>query len=137
MTYTWSKSIDNSSAVDDNTTFLGSFVSLQDPNKPFLERSLSTFDIPQVFQATYVYELPVGRGREFLGHSSRIVNGILGGWNTTGIWRLSGGRPLAFNSGYDGTSLPTYGTQRPNISGVLKQPPWARTSLSQQLLCQS
>ncbi len=121
VTYSWSKSIDNSSAVDDNTTFLGSFTSLQDPNKPFLERSLSTFDIPQVFQATYVYQLPVGRGRDFLGHSSRIVNGILGGWNTTGIWRLSGGRPLAFNSSYDGTSLPTYGTQRPNISGVLKR----------------
>ena len=50
VTYTWSKSIDDSSQADDNVTWLGSFSSLQDPNKPWLERSLSTFDIPHVFQ---------------------------------------------------------------------------------------
>ena len=33
-TYIWSKSIDDSSQADDNMTWLGSFDSLQDPNKP-------------------------------------------------------------------------------------------------------
>ncbi|HTU50964.1 MAG TPA: TonB-dependent receptor [Acidobacteriaceae bacterium] len=117
LTYVWSKSIDDSSAQDDNTTWLGSFVSLQDPNKPYLERSLSTFDVPQVFQASYVYALPFGRGRRFLGNSSRLVDAFLGGWNTNGIWRISGGYPLAMTT-YDGTSLPTYGAQRPNIIGT-------------------
>ena len=46
VSYVWSKSIDDASAPDDNTTWLGSFTSIQDPNKPWLERSLSTFDIP-------------------------------------------------------------------------------------------
>lgn len=120
ITYTWSKSIDDSSAQDDNTTWLGSFVSLQDPNKPELERSLSTFDVPQVLQATYVYALPFGRGRTFLGNSSRLVDAFLGGWNTSGIWRLQEGRPLAMST-YDGTSLPTYGAQRPDLVGTPKR----------------
>ena len=46
--YTWSKSIDDSSPADDNVTWPASFSSLQDPNKPWLERSLSTFDIPHL-----------------------------------------------------------------------------------------
>src|ERR1700678_2671633 len=39
VNYTWSKSIDDSSVGDDNVTWLGSFTSLQDPNKPWLEKS--------------------------------------------------------------------------------------------------
>ena len=41
-------------------TWLGSFSSLQDPNKPWLERSLSTFDIPHVLQFSDTYDLPFG-----------------------------------------------------------------------------
>lgn len=118
--WVWSKSIDDASAPDDNTTWLGSFTSLQDPNKPWLERSLSTFDIPNVFQFSYTWELPVGHGRAFLSGMPTVLDAVLGGWKTTGIWRVAGGRPLAFST-YDGTSLPTYGAQRPNIAGKPKR----------------
>ncbi|MEO6910115.1 MAG: carboxypeptidase regulatory-like domain-containing protein [Edaphobacter sp.] len=117
VTYVWSKSIDDSSAQDDNVTWLGSFTSLQDPNKPQLERSLSTFDIPQVLQFSYTYDLPVGRGKAFLGNTSRVLDAIVGGWVTNGVWRMSSGRPLSFTTA-DGISLPTYGPQRPNITGT-------------------
>ncbi len=124
VTYTWSKSIDDSSQADDNVTWLGSFSSLQDPNKPQLERSLSTFDIPQVFQFSYSYDLPFGRGRAFLGNMPRALDMIIGGWTTNGIWRISAGRPLAFTVA-DGNLLPTYGgasgTLRPNIVGTPKR----------------
>ena len=60
---------------------------IQDPNKPYLERSLSTFDVPQTFQASYVYALPVGRGRRFGGDMSRLLDGFIGGWTTNGVWR--------------------------------------------------
>jgi hypothetical protein len=46
----------------------------------------------------------------------RWANGILGGWKTNGIWRIADGRPLTFGLA-DGTSLPTYGSQRPNLVG--------------------
>jgi hypothetical protein len=87
-----------------------------DPNKPWLERSLSTFDIPSVLQLSYTYDLPVGRGKVFLGHMPSALDAIVGGWKTNGIWRVACGRPLAMST-YDGTSLPTYGAQRPNITG--------------------
>jgi len=124
--FTWSKSIDDSSNADDNVTWLGSFTSLQDPNKPWLERSLSTFDTPFVFQMSYSYDLPVGHGRAFLGNMPPVLDAIFGGWKTSGIWRYQDGRPLAFTTA-DGTSLPTYGGQRPNITGTPKRnhgPDW-------------
>ena len=113
-TYVWSKSIDDSSVGDDNTTWLGSFTSLQDPNKPWLERSLSTFDIPHVFQLSYTYDLPIGRSKQFLNTMPKWLDVIAGGWKTNGVWRVAAGRPLTFST-YDGTSIPTYGAQRPNI----------------------
>jgi hypothetical protein len=120
ITYVWSKSIDDSSQADDNVTWLGSFTSLQDPNKPWLERSLSTFDIPNVLQLSYTYDLPFGRGRAFLGNMPRAVDAIVGGWKTNGVWRFSGGRPITTTVS-DGNPLPTYGTQRPNIVGTPKR----------------
>jgi hypothetical protein len=114
--FVWSKSIDDASAPDDNTTWLGSFSSLVDPNKPWLERSLSTFDIPYVYQFTYTYDLPVGRGKAFGAQMPAVLDAIIGGWKTNGVWRISYGRPLPFFT-YDGVSLPTYGGQRPNIVG--------------------
>jgi len=122
--FTWSKSIDDSSVADDNVTWIGSNTSLQDPNKPWLERSLSTFDIPWIVQFSYVYELPIGRGKAFLGGMPRVLDAILGGWKTSGVWRMQDGRPLQLTTA-DGTPLPTYGTYgyivRPNIVGTPKR----------------
>jgi hypothetical protein len=118
--FVWSKSMDDASVPDDNTTWLGSFTSLQDPNKPWLERSLSTFDIPYVYQFSYTYDLPIGRGKALFGQMPAVLDAIVGGWKTNGVWRISYGRPIA-PSTYDGVSLPTYGGQRPNIVGRPKR----------------
>src|SRR3989475_3591121 len=120
-TFTWSKSIDDASAADTNVSWAGSFDSLQDPNKPELERSLSSFDIPYVIQFSYSYDLPVGHGRAFLGNMPRWADLIIGGWKTNGIWRISDGRPLPFFLNDGGQPLPTYGAQRPNIVGTPKR----------------
>jgi hypothetical protein len=118
VTYTWSKSIDDSSVADDNVTWTGNtFSSLQDPNKPWLERSYSIFDIPHVLQASYSYDLPFGRGRPFLGNMPSVLQAIVGGWKTNGIWRVTSGRPLSMMLA-DGQSLPTYNAQRPDIVGT-------------------
>jgi len=118
--YTWSKSIDDSSVYDDNLTWIGSFTSLQDPNKPWLERSLSTFDVPSMLKINYSYDLPVGRGRAFLSNMPRALDLLVGGWKTNGVWTIQDGRPLSFFVTNGGTPIPTYGSQRPDITGDLK-----------------
>ena len=118
-TYTFSKSIDDASLTSTNSGYLGSFASLQNPNNPGGERSLSSFDIPQVLQFSYTYELPVGRGKFIGGSLNPILNGIVGGWRTNGIWRFNSGRPInPMLNGPLSQPLPTYGAQRPNLIGT-------------------
>ena len=119
-TYTFSKSIDDASLTSTNSGYLGSFASLQNPNNPGGERSLSSFDIPHVLQFSYTYELPIGRGKWIANTSNSILNGIVGGWRTNGIWRFSSGRPIN-PALYESRPLPTYGAQRPNLVGTPKR----------------
>jgi hypothetical protein len=119
-TYTYSKSIDDASLTSTNSVYLGSFASLQNPNNPAGERSLSSFDIPQVLQFSYTYELPIGRGKFIAGHLHPVLNAIVGGWRTNGIWRFNSGRPINPML-YQGQSLPTYGPQRPDLIGTPKR----------------
>lgn len=121
INYTWSKSLDDSSTYDDNVTWLGSFTSMQDPNRPSLERSLSTFDTPSVLKFSYSYDLPIGRGKALLGNMPRFLDIFIGGWKTNGIWQIADGRPLSFGTADGGIPLPTYNGQRPNIVGTPKR----------------
>lgn len=117
-TYVFSKSIDDTSVACGCTTWLGGATSLQDPNRRYLERSVSQYDIPHVFQLSYVYQLPFGRNKQFGSNWNGVVNAVLGGWQTNGIWRVDNGMPAALSVSTS-RALPTYGTQRPNLIGPL------------------
>jgi hypothetical protein len=117
-TYVFSKSIDDASVACGCTTWLGGATSLQDPNRGYLERSVSQYDIPQVIQFSYVYSLPFGRGKHWGNHLNSLVDGVLGGWQTNGIWRFDDGMPVSLTVS-NSRPLPTYGTQRPNLLQTL------------------
>jgi len=118
-TYTFSRSVDDASLTSTNSGYLGSFASLQNPNNPGGERSLSSFDIPHVLQFSYTYELPIGRGKSIGGNLHPVLNAIVGGWRTNGIWRFNSGRPIEpMLYGSLSQPLPTYGAQRPNLIGT-------------------
>jgi hypothetical protein len=55
---------------------------------------LSQFDISQILQFSYVYELPIGRGKRFGGNMNPALNAVVGGWQTNGIWRFDTGLPI-------------------------------------------
>ncbi len=113
-TYTYSKAIDDASVSQDS--FNTGKTSLQDPNRRYLKRSLSEFNDTHVFQFSHVYQLPFGRGKQFGSNWNPVVNGILGGWQVSGIWTFDSGRPLMLGL-TGGFNLPTYGAQRPDLVG--------------------
>lgn len=125
LTYAWSKSLDNASASDDSFVFLGggttggSTLGVQNPFDLRAERAVSVYDIPQILQFSYVYELPVGRGRHFGANMNSILNLLVGGWQTNGIIRIDDGRPIIPLLG-NGTAIPTYG-QRPDLIARLQR----------------
>jgi hypothetical protein len=118
--YTNSKSLDDGSIQGYNMAFLGGWTHLQDPNNLRLERGLSEYDIPQVFQIAYVYQLPFGQGKHWGGRWNSWVDGFLGGWQTNGIWRMSSGQPIGFSL-TNGHALPGGYGQQPNLLAPLQR----------------
>jgi hypothetical protein len=58
------------------------------------DRGISTFDIKHNFSSTVIWDLPFGRGRTFLSDAPSVVNGVLGGWSVSGLFRMQGGQPF-------------------------------------------
>ena len=64
-----------------------------------LNYTFSDFDRRNVFQGTYTYELPFGKGRSFLAGAPKIIDHIIGGWQMAGTVLLTSGRPFTVYSG--------------------------------------
>lgn len=102
--YTLSKSMDTRSFDPTfSTVSRGSVQSASstpfDNNNRRLNYAPSDFDRRHVFQATYVVELPVGRGRAFGSNLPRFLDFIVGGWQLAGNVLWSSGRPFTVYSG--------------------------------------
>src|SRR5262249_33497719 len=54
---------------------------------------LSSFNYAHRFAGSFVYDVPVGRGRKYLGSSSAAVDAIAGGWQLTSIVTAQSGPP--------------------------------------------
>jgi hypothetical protein len=104
MAYTFGKSIDNQS-VDPVGASSGGGLSTTTSRAPTdarnfrEERARSDFDRTHVLQAASVWELPVGKGKHFLGGSHGVVNQILGNWTINSIFTFQTGEPFAIRSG--------------------------------------
>jgi len=56
----------------------------------------ASFDIRNVFHFSGGYELPVGKGKMFLGNSGKLADNVVGGWSTNFIVTMQNGQPLGF-----------------------------------------
>lgn len=70
-----------------------------DINNRTLNYAWSDFDRRHVLQATYVYELPLGKGRRFGSDAPRAVDWLIGGWQLAGSFNMASGRPFTVYSG--------------------------------------
>jgi Carboxypeptidase regulatory-like domain/TonB dependent receptor len=113
FSYTFQKSLDDASIGSSGYSFLvaGGAVTetvARDPNNLRLDRSLSSFSIPQIAQLSFTYQLPFGRGK------------YLGGWQVNGIYRVDNGLPVElFLCSGCSVSVPTYGNQYPDLLAPL------------------
>jgi hypothetical protein len=62
-----------------------------------IDRSWSTFSVPQIFHAFGVYQLPFGK--DHIGGNSMLVRTLAGGWLVSGIYTYQSGTPIAVTSG--------------------------------------
>ncbi len=104
--YTFSKSIDIGSNAERINQFDAFYQADQVINSwsPAQLRAVSDFDTTHQFNTNWVYELPFGRGKSFGATSSRLVNGIIGGWQLSGLARWTSGFPTTIETF---TSFPT------------------------------
>jgi hypothetical protein len=86
--YTWSKSMD----VASSGQFGSEGQSLQNPYDPNGSRSVSGFDVPHLFTAGLLYDLPFGHQKRWL--TSGIASRILGNWQMNAIVSLRSGQPF-------------------------------------------
>jgi hypothetical protein len=78
------------------------------------DKSVDAGDIPHALVASYIYQLPVGRGKAVGSGMSRVADAVVGGWELSGIATFKGGIPI----GIFGNDQPTYGgNPRPDVVG--------------------
>jgi hypothetical protein len=91
--YTFGKALSNEYAS--SSVVFDQPATLRDFHK---RKGFSPFDITQGFKTNFIYELPFGRGKQFLGSSKGIVNGLLGDWTFNGNIRIQSGSPFSFGN---------------------------------------
>ena len=112
-TYTWAKSLDEWSG--------GTTAEAQNAYNIRGEVGPSGFDERQRATISYVYQLPFGKGRQFGAKWKPVVNALLGGWNSTGIFTANDGTPISpvISTSIDYSQTAGF-EDRPNVVGKLK-----------------
>jgi hypothetical protein len=89
--YTWSKFLDDQDTagwndVQGNENYQNGY----DPESNY---GPSNFDVRQMLKGQIVYQLPFGKGRQFLNHNP-VLDEAIGGWEITGTMILQTGGPF-------------------------------------------
>jgi hypothetical protein len=96
--YTYAKSIDDASSSGGDKNVLTSVGGFTDGQAAFgasrsNDRSVSTFDQRHVINGTYIWDLPFGRGRQWINRLWRPLDMVVGGWTTSGTMKFNSGFP--------------------------------------------
>jgi len=96
VSYTYSKFLDN---VEGNNSWSYNGAANWGATANYFnlagEKSVDAGDIPHALVASYVYQIPIGRGKAVGSGMSRVADAVVGGWELSGIATLRGGIPLS------------------------------------------
>jgi len=92
VSFTWQKTITNADSSLPGIN--GGIAQVQNPQDLSIDRAVSSQDVPFMFVAAWLYELPFGPGKPFL--KGGIGGAILGGWQIGGVQRYQSGVPTTF-----------------------------------------
>ena len=112
--YTFSKSIDDTSAVPGGISGSPGVVLQtlpQDPFNPKADKGASTFDVTHVFTLSLIQRLPLER----VGFLQPLGKTLTKGWQVLDITTLTTGSPFTVYSGLQQTGVGAGGTDRPDL----------------------
>lgn len=152
LNYTFSKSMDENSNAErvneyEQGTGIGSFSGVGYSGQVINSWDTkglyapSDFDTTHQINANWVYDLPLGRGKPFGATWNKAENGVLGGWQISGLVRWTSGYPFsistyAFGTNYEqdgravvvGTPPPTGVSIQDGVPNAFKQGPAAASA---------
>jgi len=106
--YTFSKTMDEfTSPGSCCTSDSGAWQNAYDPRSMY---AVASYDVPQLWSGSAVYELPFGRGKQLLNQGG-LLNTFVGGWQISGVYQVHSGVPF--------TPLMAY-----NLSGAINGSAW-------------
>jgi Carboxypeptidase regulatory-like domain len=90
--YTYSRTYDTGFADGLGTNYGATYFPL--PNWQKLDWALSGINLNNNFTASVIYDLPVGKGKQYGSNWSGPVNALLGNWQVTVIEKITSGFPV-------------------------------------------
>jgi hypothetical protein len=95
--YTFGHSINDSEGDEGFICGSGNLI-LQDDNNPKLDRGRSCNDARQRLVVSYIWELPFGKGKQYLNRGG-VADALLGGWQLSGVTSFQSGFPFTVSIG--------------------------------------
>ena len=115
--YTWTRDLSNAGGATPSAFAVAGGTYLTDRFHPGLDYGNVIYDRRHRFLATYLYDLPIGKGKRWL-NTGGVVNQIVGGWQLGGVTILQSGPFLTpFQQSVDPANtniLTTVGQARPD-----------------------
>lgn len=98
--YTWSKDLDDGDSL--NATAAGNAPGLvSNPFDLHADWGPATYDVRNAGVVNAVYELPIGRGKQFFGDLGGVASGFVSGWTVNSIVTLQSGFPFTPQLSYN------------------------------------
>ncbi len=89
--YTYSHSMDDTSGLQTSASYGSAFI--LNPIRQSDNYASSDFDMRHIINFNSIWQLPFGRGRQFMTDANPFVEAVLGGWQLTSIFRYNSGQP--------------------------------------------